>query len=174
MGPPPGRLSLTQRINLIRTLPGRLFVLSGGLLLLLWGIRQATELPLIVDLFRKVVSLAFIASGVWLVALLVLRNRTRVLWRVRRKLILSYVLLGFVPVVLIAVFALSGGVVLYENVTAYLFHEGFDDVVDEVHQVADTAAVELSRVHEERRTSSTASTQTCSRVIRICRLPSCR
>ena len=56
------------------------------------------------------------------------QNRRRFLWRVRQKLILSYVFLGFVPVLLVVALALVGGLVLYMNVAGYMFHEGFDDV----------------------------------------------
>jgi sigma-B regulation protein RsbU (phosphoserine phosphatase) len=139
MAPPPVQLGL------IRTLPGRLFVLSFILLIVLGGVQQVTVLPDIVEIFRKVVSLAFIVAMFWLGGLVLARNRRKLLWRVRRKLILSYVFLGFVPVVLVVAFALAGGEVLYTNVVAYLFHEGFGDVVDQVGEMADTAVTEIAR-----------------------------
>ena len=53
----------------------------------------------------------------------------------RRKLILSYVFLGFVPVILVVAFALAASVVLYINVAAYVFHEGFGNLIDDVYQI---------------------------------------
>jgi serine phosphatase RsbU (regulator of sigma subunit) len=132
-------------IGLFRTLPGRLLILSALLRFALWLIERGTTLPLFLQIFRQVVSLSLIASAVWLIVLIVARARGRFLWRVRRKLILSYIIIGFVPVLLVALFSLVGGIVLYDNAAAYLFHQGLDDIVDEVHQVADTAAIEIGR-----------------------------
>jgi len=139
MASPPANLGL------LRTTPARLLVLSAGLLLVLELIKIATPLPEFVELFRKVVSLALITSSVWFVVLLIARNRRKLLWRVRRKLIVSYLLIGFVPVVLVVSFALAGSVVLYNDVAAYLFHEELDDMIEEARQIAETSAIEIGR-----------------------------
>ena len=47
----------------------------------------------------------------------------RLLWRVRRKLLLVHLFLGVVPIVLVIAFALAGGVVVCDNLAA-LFHQG--------------------------------------------------
>jgi phosphoserine phosphatase RsbU/P len=141
----PGAPPSARDFKYFETLPGRLFLLSGALVLALFVVRLFVTLPEIVDIFRKVVSLAFIVATGWLATLAFVHNRRLLLWRVRRKLILSYVLLGFVPVVLVAVFALTGGFLLYTNVAAYVFHEGFRDFQDDVQQIAETSAIELGR-----------------------------
>ena len=140
-GAPPSR----RDVQYFETLPGRLFILSGVLVAVLFVVRQFVTLPEIVDLFRKVVSLAFLVAAAWLGALVIRYNRRLLLWRVRRKLILSYLLLGFVPVVLVAVFALTGGVLLYMNIVSYVFSEGFTSFVDDVKQIAETSAIEIGR-----------------------------
>ena len=140
-GAPPSR----RQFPYFETLPGRLFILSGVLVALLFVLRQFVTLPEIVDIFRKVVSIAFLVAAGWLGALVFGHNRRLVLWRVRRKLVLSYLLLGFVPVVLVALFALTGGVMLHTIVAAYVFDEGFRDLQDDVQQVAETSAIELGR-----------------------------
>jgi sigma-B regulation protein RsbU (phosphoserine phosphatase) len=140
-GAPPSRRDFAY----FETLPGRLFILSGVLVAVLFAIRLFVTLPEIVDIFRKVASIAFLLSAGWLGALLFRHNRRLVLWRVRRKLILSYVLLGMVPVALVAMFALTGGILLYTNVAAYVFHEGFHDYQEDVEQIAATSAIELGR-----------------------------
>ncbi len=129
----------------LRTLPGRLLLLSGALLAILLIVRLFVDLPELVELFRKVASLAFLVALVWLAVVGIVRNRRWLLWRVRRKLILSYVFLGFVPVLLVGLFALAGGVVLYTNIAAFVFREGFDDVLDDVGQLGEAIAGELSR-----------------------------
>jgi sigma-B regulation protein RsbU (phosphoserine phosphatase) len=140
-GAPPSR----RDVRYFDTLPGRLFILSGSLVFVLFVLRQFVTLPEIVDLFRRVVALAFIVASAWLGALVIRYNRRLLLWRVRRKLILSYLLLGFVPVVLVAVFALTGGVLLYMNVLNYVFREGFSSFEEDVQQIAETSAIEIGR-----------------------------
>ena len=125
----PGAPPAPRASEYLDTLPGRLLILSGALMIVLLAVRQFVTLPEIVEIFRKVVSLAFIVAAVWLGVLLFRHNRRLLLWRVRRKLILSYLLLGFVPVVLVAIFALTSGFVLYTNVAAYVFREGFKDFI---------------------------------------------
>jgi sigma-B regulation protein RsbU (phosphoserine phosphatase) len=69
--------------------------------------------------------------------------RRRLLWRVRRKLILSYIFIGFVPTLLVAVFFLFGAQLLFMNVSAYLFRDGYDDLVRQVNHLAGLVEVEL-------------------------------
>lgn len=131
------------QLNPFRTLPGRLLILSGGSLLVLWLLQQVVTLPAPVEMFRKVVSFAARVSALWLAALVVVRQRRAFLWRVRRKLILSYVFLGFVPVVLIGLFVLAGGFILHANVSGYLFRDGLDDIIEDVRVVAFNSATEI-------------------------------
>jgi len=139
MTPPP------RQLNLLHTLTGRLALLSGALWLVLVLVQRLVALPPLLEIFRKVNSLALIGSTAWLVGLIIARNRRRLLWRVRRKLILSYVFIGVFPVVLVGVFALFVAVVFYNDVAAYMFHEGFNDLSDNVQQFAETSAIEISR-----------------------------
>lgn len=118
-------------------------MLSAGSLAVLWLVQQVTVLPAPVEAFRKVVSFGTRVALLWLAALFIVRHRREFLWRVRRKLILSYVFLGFVPVVLIGLFVLAGGFILHANVSGYLFREGLDNMVEDVHQVAATSAGEI-------------------------------
>jgi phosphoserine phosphatase RsbU/P len=141
----PGSPPLELGAPLLRTLPGRLLLITSGLLLVIVGAQALVTLPPSVDLFRKVVSLVWLAGLAWLAVLAVSRNRRAFLWRVRRKLILSYVFLGVVPAVLIVAFALAAGVLLYVVVSSYAFKEGYADTIDEVRQVAETSALELGR-----------------------------
>ena len=126
-----------------RTLPGRLLVLAGVSIALVWLLSLVTTIPPVIETFRKVASLALRVSVLWLVVMMLVRYRRQFLWRVRRKLILSYVFLGFVPVVLVVVFASVAGVILHSNTAAYLFYEGLEDLQEEVHQIALGAATEI-------------------------------
>ncbi len=130
--------------QLLGSLPGRLLLLSSGLLLVLTALRPI-DLPAFLVLLRQVVSFTCVLALVWLGVLALIRNRRVLLWRVRRKLILSYVFLGFVPVALIAAFVLASGVLLYMTVAQYVFRAGFADLVEDVEQIAETTAVEIGR-----------------------------
>ena len=123
-GPSPPR----EPFWFVRTLPGRVFLLSSVLLLILIVIRLFAPLPEFVELFRKVVRVAWFLSLAGVVYLVVSRSSGRFLWRVRQKLILSYVFLGFVPVLLVVTLALVGGMILYINVAAYIYLEGFTPI----------------------------------------------
>jgi sigma-B regulation protein RsbU (phosphoserine phosphatase) len=140
-GPSPPR----EPFWFVRTLPGRVFLLSSVLLLILIVVRLFTPLPEFVELFRKVVRVAWFLSLAAVVYLVVSRSSGRFLWRVRQKLILSYVFLGFVPVLLVVTLALVGSMILYINVAAYMFLEGFTDIAGDVQQIAETSASEIGR-----------------------------
>ena len=142
MTPPPPQQPNVQNF---RTLTGRLYLLSSGLAVILFLAHLFVELPPFIALFRKVVHLSWIISGITLVVRAIAQNRRRFLWRVRRKLILSYLLLGVVPVLLVLGLALAGGLILYLNVAGYMFHEGFADIGGDVLQAAETTAAEISR-----------------------------
>jgi serine phosphatase RsbU (regulator of sigma subunit) len=126
----------------IETLPGRLVLLSGPLLLLLVVVQQFATLPPLVELFRKVLAGAFVAGVIWALVDAAARSRRQFLWRVRRKLFLSYVFLGFVPVVLMLAFGLAASFVIYTNVAGYMFREGMRELVDDVTQIAETTSAE--------------------------------
>ncbi len=127
-----------------RTLPGRLFLMTASVLVVLWAIQLASGLPPILDIFRKVTKFAFLISVGWLVLRAFLRGQRQWLWAVRRKLILSYVFFGLFPVALIAVLVLVAGLMLYMNVAGYLYLTGYQSLVYDVTRVVETSVVELA------------------------------
>ena len=132
-----------MRFPLLRTLPGKLFVLSSIPLVVLLVVREFVALPDLVEVFRKVLSLAFFVSIVAMAAIVLRQHRHRLLWRVRRKLLVSYVLLGFVPVTLVAAFMLFSSIVLYTYVSAYVFQQGMAAIADAAHRSAEMVAQEI-------------------------------
>lgn len=128
-----------------RSLPGRLVLISSGLLLLLLAAGRLVDLPFAFDLLRRITWISWLVGSAWFVALAVLRNRKAFLWRVRRKLLLSYVFFGVVPVGLIMAFVLAAAVLLYVTVAAYVFRENYAESVRFIRDVAATSAVEIGR-----------------------------
>ncbi len=72
----------------------------------------------------------------------------RLLWRVRRKLVLSYVLIGFVPFLLTIVFFLIFGALLVFTVSSLLVRISIEDVVDDAVTLAASTAADLTDVRE--------------------------
>jgi sigma-B regulation protein RsbU (phosphoserine phosphatase) len=81
--------------------------------------------------------------------------KRRLLWRVRRKLIVSYLFIGFVPVLLVIAFFLVSGTLLFLNVSAYVLRNRIATVVDQTQFLAQTAAIEVQRAQNEREVSDT-------------------
>lgn len=136
---------IRQAFSVQRTLPGRLFLLTASLLVVLWAIQLASGLPPILDIFRKVTKAAFLVSVAWLAGRAFLQGRRQWLWAVRRKLILSYVFFGVFPVVLLGVFVVVLGEMAYLNIAGYLFHTGYESVLTDVSRIAETTVVEVGQ-----------------------------
>jgi sigma-B regulation protein RsbU (phosphoserine phosphatase) len=70
----------------------------------------------------------------------------RLLWRVRRKLIVSYLLIGFVPMLLLASFFVLSGTLLLLTVSSSLVQTGLDEMVEDATTLATITAVDLDSV----------------------------
>ena len=66
--------------------------------------------------------------------------KRRLLWRVRRKLTLSYIFIGFVPALLIIVSSWSAGMLLFLNVSCLHAAQRITALVDQTRFLAETAA----------------------------------
>lgn len=130
---------------LLRTLPGRLTVLTSAIWLVVWLAGRVVELPAYFEMLGRVAWLGWFAGLTGLLILTVARTRRAFLWRVRRKLLLSYVFLGVVPVVLVLAFALATGVLLYITVASYVFQQGYEAELEDVRRTAEVSAIEISR-----------------------------
>jgi serine phosphatase RsbU (regulator of sigma subunit) len=82
-------------------------------------------------------------AGALLAAIPLLRavNR-RLLWRVRRKLTISYIFIGVVPAILIVTFFLLCGLLLLFNVGGYMVRSRADSLVNEARSLARLAAAD--------------------------------
>src|SRR5204863_4490255 len=65
--------------------------------------------------------------------------------RVRRKLILSYVFIGFIPAVLIVGFFLLSGYLLFYNFSSYLVQSRLRAIADQAKFLAQSTAIEIQR-----------------------------
>src|SRR6185436_9750416 len=150
----------TARELLFGTWPGRLFLISAAvkLVVALWRVTGA--LPSVARVTSSAATIGLgVAVGVFAWRLFVQIKR-RLLWRVRRKLILSYIFIGVIPALLILVFFLFAGSLVFMNVSAYLFKDGYDSIVDSARLSAQAAATEIAR-------NPDAAVETIQRVRRI-------
>src|SRR3954449_13521583 len=139
---------LSPRELLLTTWPGRLFLLAASLKIVVALLRLTGVLPPLVSVLSSAATIGLVISlSVFIWRLFVLMKQ-RLLWRVRRKLILSYIFIGVVPSLLIVIFFLLGGLLIFMNVSAYLFKDGYDAALNNVKVVTSGAAAEISRAPE--------------------------
>ena len=90
-------------------------------------------------------DVALVAATIALGYTIYVDVKRQLLWRVRRKLILSYIFIGVVPVLLIISFFLVSGALLFFNVSAYMVRGRIATLVDQTRFLAQTAALEMQR-----------------------------
>jgi phosphoserine phosphatase RsbU/P len=144
-GPDDGHRPYTARDLLLRSWAGRLFLVSAGIKLIVAVIRQFAEPPQFVDVLSGGATVAlFISLGYFMWKLISLAKR-RLLWRVRRKLIISYIFIGVIPAMLIVGFFLLSAGIASMSVSAYLFKDGYDSIVESAGIMTQAAASDVSK-----------------------------
>ena len=144
---------------LLQSWPGRLFLVAASLKFAVAILRSLTGVPDAIEVLSSAATIGLILSVGFFVWRLFLLLKRRLLWRVRRKLILSYIFIGVVPALLIIAFFILGAWVVSTNVSAYLFRDGYDDIVSHAELAANAAAAEIAR-------NPPGSTETVARVQR--------
>ena len=85
--------------------------MATGIKGLLWLSGPTVRDFTVVGLLDGATTIVVAGSIGWLLIPLVFEIQRRLLWRVRRRLILSYILIGLIPVLLVGMFfLLAGGV----------------------------------------------------------------
>jgi sigma-B regulation protein RsbU (phosphoserine phosphatase) len=134
------------RHALLRTLPGRVIVIGLTIKMAVQLLRLvAGSTPAVVGVFDTVASIAVLAGGGYFIVRGMTFLKRRLLWRVRRRLIISYIFIGFVPAMLIVAFFLLGGVLLFSNFSAYLVQTRFRALAERAASIAETTAAEIQR-----------------------------
>src|SRR5438105_68348 len=133
-----------MRRALFGTLAGRAIVIGLviKLVVLLLGLAFA-PLPAFVGVVDTSAGLVIAAGGIYLLAGALASAKRRLLWRVRRKLIISYIFIGFVPAILIVAFFLLGGLLLFNNLSSYLVESRLRALSEEARFLAQSTALEI-------------------------------
>lgn len=133
------------RALLLQHWAGRLLV--GGLVLrvVIWLLQLVVTTGGTIDSIRRMASIAIavgVAVIVWRLSAVI---RQRLLWRVRRKLILSYLFIGLVPALLILAFFLILGALTMLSFSSFLVKEKIADLQAQAKVYAETTAAELQQ-----------------------------
>lgn len=127
----------------LRSFTGRALI-SGVALKALALAGTAFGLPVGLALVDRIADLALLVGVGGVVFALLRLARRRLLWRVRRQLIISYIFIGFVPVLLLAAFFLLAGLLLFANIGSYFLQESVTLVVAEAQEAAEDGARAVS------------------------------
>ena len=122
----------------------------GWLFLLLVAVRLLQPLGI---LPTALTGLASFGIWIYLIAFLIwglLKLRAKLLWKIRRKLIISYLLIGLVPTVLILFFFLLTAYLIFGQVGSYILAASLDRIEANGIHVADIAVSDLLRVRGNR------------------------
>jgi sigma-B regulation protein RsbU (phosphoserine phosphatase) len=142
---PPDDSGRSARDLLLNSWPGRLFIIAAGLKILVAIFRLFGDVPAVLRVLSTAATIGLAFSALFFITRLVFLVQRRLLWRVRRKLILSYIFIGVVPSLLILGFFLLGTSFMAGTVAAYLFRDGYDDLTRQVQFLAEGVAAEIGR-----------------------------
>ena len=141
----PSRTLLVRRW-LTHTFAGRALLIGAALKLITTVLGEVFgPASSLVELLDIVGGISLVIGCVAVLYRLTIAAKRRLLWRVRRKLTLSYIFIGFVPALLIITFFLLCGLLLFFNVSSYLMQTRIHSLVDQARFLAQNAALELQR-----------------------------
>jgi serine phosphatase RsbU (regulator of sigma subunit) len=134
------------RHALLHTLPGRAIVLGLVIKLAIAPLRLILgAAPAFLSVIDTVAGVAIAAGLAWFIFRLLVLAKRRLLWRVRRKLILSYIFIGFVPAILIGAFFVLCGLLLFYNFSSYLVQTQLRELENQARFIASSTAIEIQR-----------------------------
>lgn len=133
------------RTWLFGTFPGRALVLGAAIKVITWPLGFVLTLPPAIEAIDMVGSLAVLFAAAYGITRFAVWSKRRLLWRVRRKLILSYVFVGVVPALLVITFFLLAGLILAFNVSSYLVQSRIRNLTDQARFLAQTVQLEVQR-----------------------------
>ena len=137
--------AVSARDLLLHSWAGRLFLVCAGVRVLTALLRRTGVLASLVEVLSTIAGIGLLIAVVFFLYRLFVLMKRRLLWRVRRKLIISYIFIGVVPAMLIIGFFLLAAGVISLNVSAYLFKDGYEAIVDDVGLIAQAGASEIGR-----------------------------
>src|SRR5471032_716834 len=131
---------------LLHTLPGRAIVIGLAIkaVLAVVGLLLG-RVPAFFAVVDTVAGLAAVVGLAYFGFRLIVLAQRRLLWRVRRKLILSYVFIGLIPALLLVLFSLLVGFLLFYNFSSYLVQSRLKALSEQARFLAQSTALEIQR-----------------------------
>ncbi|HYK61606.1 MAG TPA: SpoIIE family protein phosphatase [Bryobacteraceae bacterium] len=90
--------------------------------------------------FRLAVGIGLLISGVWLMVRLARRAMRQTIWRLRNRLVVTYLFISVVPILLVAALAILAGYSLVSQLAVYLVTSALDRRIDALASVGDAVA----------------------------------
>ena len=106
--------------------------------------------PALEYLDRFINFFLLVLAAIWIYRLTRLA-RSGVLWSVSRKLILSYILVGAVPILLLLTFSLLAFLLVFFDISSYLVRNRFNDLAGQAATFARTTLFEVERTPVQNR-----------------------
>ena len=144
------RMTIDRRAGvrgaLLYTLPGRTIVVGVAIKLAVLAVAivlgAGSPFLSVVD---RVAGLAVAVGVGYFVVQLILLAKRRLLWRVRRKMMLSYIFIGFVPAFFLVAFSLLCAFLLFLNFSSYLVQARLQLLSDQAGFLSQSTALEIQR-----------------------------
>ncbi|PYR37847.1 MAG: hypothetical protein DMF90_05450 [Acidobacteria bacterium] len=134
-----------MQYGLIRALSGRAIVIGAVVKIAIATLGLVTAVPRALGVLDTLASIAIAAGGLYFLSRAVALANERLLWRLRHKLIISYIFIGFIPAFLIVAFFLLVGLILFSTFSSYLVQSRLQVLSDHVGGLADSIALEIQR-----------------------------
>src|SRR5262249_42709068 len=125
---------------LLHTLPGRAIVIGVAVKLAVTALGAA--LGGVGPFLGGVDTMAVLAAAT---RPLVAAAKRGLLWRMKRKLILSYVFIGLMPALLLVIFSLLCGFLLFYHFSSYLVQSRLRALSEQARFIAQSTALEIQR-----------------------------
>jgi sigma-B regulation protein RsbU (phosphoserine phosphatase) len=134
------------RHALLHTLPGRAIVIGLVARLIVYGFGLLiVPAPAFLRVIDTAAGVALAVGAAYFIVRLLVAAQRRLLWRVRRKLMISYIFIGLFPALLIVAFFLLCGYLLFYNFSSYLVQSRLHALADEARFLAQSTAFEIQR-----------------------------
>src|SRR5439155_2877238 len=131
---------------LLDTMPGRAIVIGLAIKIGVFLVGVAIgQVPAFFTVVDAVAGLAVAAGLVYFAFRVLALAKRRLLWRVRRKLIVSYMFIGFVPAFLLVAFSLLCAFLLFYNFSSYLVQSRLRALSEQARFLAQSTALEIQR-----------------------------
>ena len=131
---------------LTRTWAGRAVIIGATVRLIAVALSRVIGAGFVLEVMGTAGTLALLLGLGIFIGRLIGLARKRLLWRVRRKLILSYIFVGLVPALLIIVFCLLCGFLLFGTLSQYMIETRLQSAIEQAQFLVRTTATELGRI----------------------------